>query len=138
VCQEAGNNIKNFNESRSGGKGICKTQEEIRRLCHQLACTVLSEAIQNDGTVVPEGTKGNQLRQAVGIMDSPISKVLQSGAALVELELWQLHTEHITNVNDNVERAKATRMPHTIPRSLIGQWHFLLTPLPAPTMRLPR
>jgi hypothetical protein len=62
---------------------------------------VLFEAIQNDGAVVPEGTKGNQISQAVRIKDGPISYALQSGAAPVELELWQLHTEHITKVNEN-------------------------------------
>jgi hypothetical protein len=53
-------------------------------------------------------------------MDGPISNALQSGVAPVELELGQLHTEHITKVNENGRRAAAARMPHTIPCSLIG------------------
>ncbi len=47
---------------------------------------------------MPDGVAGNQIMQAVGIMDSSISNALQSGAAPVELELWQLHTEYITKV----------------------------------------
>ena len=31
-------------------------------------------------------------------MDGPISKVLQSGVATVELELWRVHAEHIKKV----------------------------------------
>jgi hypothetical protein len=31
-------------------------------------------------------------------MDSSISNALQSGAVLVKLDLWRLHTEHITKV----------------------------------------
>ncbi len=70
---------------------ICKICEENRRLHCQLAHTVLLEAIQKDGAVVAECTEGNQIRQAVGIMDGPISNELQSGATPVELKLWQLH-----------------------------------------------
>ena len=67
-------------------------QEEIRRLCCQYAHMVLFllEAIQKDGAVVPEGIKGDHIRQAAGIMNGPIINELQSGAAsvAVELELW--------------------------------------------------
>jgi hypothetical protein len=46
----------------------------------------------------PEGTEGDQVRKVVKIMDGPISKVLQSGVATVELELWWVHAEHIKKV----------------------------------------
>ncbi len=58
---------------------------------------------------MPEGTEGNQLRQAVGIMGGPISQALQSGAAPMELELWQLHTKHITKVNNNVGKSQGRK-----------------------------
>jgi hypothetical protein len=58
---------------------------------------------------MPEGTEGNQLRQAVGIMDGPISKALQSGAAPVKLKLWQLHNKHITKVNNNGGKSRGRK-----------------------------
>jgi hypothetical protein len=103
----------------------CKTWDENRRLHRQLSRTVLLEAIQNDGAVVPEGTEGNQLRQAVGIMDGSISKALQSGAAPVELELWQLHTKHITKVNDNGGRSQGRKNATYHPMLIIWAMAFL-------------
>jgi hypothetical protein len=76
----------------------CMAQEEIRRLRRELAQMVLQEAVEKDGTVLPDGAVGDQIRQAVGIMDGPITKTLQLGAAMEGLELWQVHTEHINRV----------------------------------------
>jgi hypothetical protein len=79
-------------------KEICMAWEEIRRLCCELARMVLQKAIDKDGAVLLDGATGDQIRQAVGIMDGPVTKALQSGAAPEVLELWQVHTvlAHIT------------------------------------------
>jgi hypothetical protein len=77
---------------------ICKAREEIRRLRHELAQTVLQEAIEKDGAVLLDGAVGDQIRRAVGIMDGPVTKALQLGAAPEALELWRVHTEHINRV----------------------------------------
>ena len=77
---------------------IRMAREEIRCLRCELACVVLFDAMEKDGAIFLEGTKGDQIRKVVKIMDDPISKVLQSGVATVELELWQVHAEHIKKV----------------------------------------
>jgi hypothetical protein len=80
---------------------IHMAREEIRRLCRELARTVLQKAIEKDGAVLPDGASGNQIRRAVGIMDDPVTKALQLGAAQEALELWRVHTEHINRVFEN-------------------------------------
>jgi hypothetical protein len=72
---------------------ICMLREENRNLHHQLAHVVLLDAMEKDGAVFPNSIAGNRIKQAVRIMDDSISNALQSGAAPVELDLWQLHTE---------------------------------------------
>jgi hypothetical protein len=67
---------------------IRMAREEIRCLCCELARVVLFDTMEKDGAIFPEGTKGDQIRKVVKIMDVPISKVLKSGVATVELELW--------------------------------------------------
>ena len=61
-------------------------REEIRCLRRDLARTVLQKAIEKDGAVLPDGRAGNQIRWAVGIVDSPITKALQIGAAQEALD----------------------------------------------------
>jgi hypothetical protein len=68
--------------------------EEIRRLHCELARVVLFDAMEKDGAIFPEVSEGNQIRKVVEIMDGPISKVLKSGVATVELELWRVHADH--------------------------------------------
>jgi hypothetical protein len=77
---------------------ICMAREEIRCLRRELARTVLQKAINKDGAVLSDGAAGNQIRQAVGIMDGPVTEALQSGAAPEALELCRVHTvlAHIT------------------------------------------
>jgi hypothetical protein len=82
----------------------CKIRDENRNLHCQLAHVVLLEAMEKDGAVLPYDIAGNQIKQVVGIMDGSISNALQSGAAPVELELWQLHTEHITKVYEKCKK----------------------------------
>ena len=77
---------------------IRMAREEIRRLHCELARVVLFDAMEKDGAIFPEGTEGDQIRKVVEIMDGPISKVLQSSVATVELELWRVHAEHIKKV----------------------------------------
>jgi hypothetical protein len=44
---------------------------------------------------------GDEIRQMIGIMDGPITTALQDGGAPEALELWQLHSKHIGQVNEN-------------------------------------
>ncbi len=76
-------------------------REEIWRLRRELAWTVLQKAIEKDGTVLPDGAAGDQIRRAVGIMDGPVTEALQLGAAPEALEIWRVHTEHINRVLEN-------------------------------------
>jgi hypothetical protein len=80
---------------------ICMTREEIRLLRRELAWTVLQKAIEKDGTFLPDGAAGDQIRRAVGIMDGPLTEALQLGAAPEALEIWRVHTEHINRVLEN-------------------------------------
>ena len=80
---------------------ISKICKENRRLCCELAQTVLQEAIEKDGAVFSDGAAGDQIRQAVDIMDGPVTEALQLGAAQEALELWRVHTEHINRVFKN-------------------------------------
>ena len=80
---------------------ISKIREENRVLRRELARMVLQEAIEKDGAVLSEGASGDQIRRAVGIMDGPVTDALQSGAAPEALELWRVHTEHISKVYKN-------------------------------------
>ena len=59
---------------------IRMAREEIRHLRRELAWTVLQKAIDSDGAVLPDGAAGDQIRRAVGIMDGPVIKAVQSGA----------------------------------------------------------
>ena len=77
------------------------TREEIQLLRRELAWTVLQKAIEKDGTFLSVGAGGDQIRRAVGIMDGPLTKALQLGAAPEALEIWQVHTEHINRVLEN-------------------------------------
>ena len=92
---------------------IRMAREEIRCLRCELACVVLFDAMEKDGAIFLEGTKGDQIRKVVKIMDDPISKVLQSGVATVELELWRVHAEHIKKSVAMVESIEVAR--RTIP-----------------------
>ncbi len=72
---------------------ICKIRKENRWLRHELSRTVLQEAIDKDGAVLSDGALGDQIRRAMGIMDGPVTKALQSsGGAPEVLELWRVHT----------------------------------------------
>ena len=88
-------------------------RDENRRLRRQLAHVVLMDAIDKDGAMFPEGIEGNQIRKAVGIMDGSISKVLQSDATLsVELELWQVHAEHISKISKDGGKRRGRQAYH--------------------------
>ncbi len=80
---------------------ICKICKENRQLRCELAQTVLQEAIEEDGAVLLDGTSGDRIRRAVGIMNGPVTDALQPGAAPEALELWCVHTEHISKVYKN-------------------------------------
>jgi hypothetical protein len=42
-----------------------------------------------------DGVVGDEIMQAIGIMDGPITTALQDGRASEALELWHLHSKHI-------------------------------------------
>jgi hypothetical protein len=89
---------------------IHMAREEIRRLCRELARTVLQKAIEKDGAVLPDGASGNQIRRAVGIMDAPVTKALQLGAAHEALELGGYTPSTSTDCSRMAERAEVARM----------------------------
>ncbi len=89
---------------------IGMAREEIRLLRRELARTVLQEAIDKDGAVLPDGAAGDQIRRAIGIMDGPVTEALQLGGAAPEaLELWQVHTEHINKVYKNGGKSRSRK-----------------------------
>ena len=110
---EAGYDNKYFVNPVLAAMEIRMAREEIRRLRSELARVVLFDAMEKKGAIFPEGTEGDQIRKVVKIMDSPISKVLQSGVATVELELWRVHAEHIKKSVAMVESIEVAR--RTIP-----------------------
>jgi hypothetical protein len=76
-------------------------RKEIRSLHCQIAQTVLSDELAKHGTDLPDGITGNQIRSAIGLMDSPITEALEKGSAPEALELWRLHSEHISQMHAN-------------------------------------
>jgi hypothetical protein len=91
---------------------IHKTRDENRNLCCQIARVVLIEAMEKDGAILPGGIAGNQVRQVVGIIDGPISEALQSSAALPELDLWRIHTKHVSKVCNNGQKSYGCQTYH--------------------------
>jgi hypothetical protein len=68
---------------------------------------VLQEAIDKNGAVLLDRASSNQIRWAMGIMDSPVTKALQSsGGAPDALELWRIHAKHISKVYENGEKGQ--------------------------------
>jgi hypothetical protein len=68
--------------------------------------------MEKDGAVFPDGVAGNQIKQAVRIMDGSISNTLQAGVALLELEQWQVHTEHTTKVYEKGKKGRGCATYH--------------------------
>ena len=100
---------------------ISKIREENRRLHCELARAVLQGAIEKDGAVLSDGAAGNQIRWAVGLMDSSVTEALQSGAAPEALELWRVHTEHINRVFENGGKGRG-RQNTTYHPKLMMNW----------------
>ena len=75
--------------------------EEVRSFCSQLARTVLSKELDRHGVNLPDGVVGDEIRQAIDVMDAPIATALQDGRDPEVLELWRLHSEHIGQVYKN-------------------------------------
>jgi hypothetical protein len=48
----------------------------------------LSAEIDKNGTQLPDGAAGDDVRRAIGIMDRPIVTALKEGGATEALELW--------------------------------------------------
>ena len=74
---------------------------------------VLLDAIDKDGAILPEGIEGDQIRKVVEVMDGPISKALQSHpTSSVELALWKVHAEHISNVSNDGGKHRGCKAYH--------------------------
>jgi hypothetical protein len=93
------------------------------------------EATEKDGAILPGGVEGDQIKQVVGIIDDPISEALQSSAASAELELWRIHTKHISKVCNYGQKSHGQQIYHPM---LMGQLHSLLVHQQAPTKKLQR
>jgi len=93
---------------------ISTIRDENRRLRRQLAHVVLLDAIDKDGAILPEGIEGDQIRKVVEVMEGPISKVLQSHhpTSSVELALWKVHAEHISNVSNDGGKRRGRKAYH--------------------------
>jgi hypothetical protein len=61
-------------------------RKEIRSLHCQIARTVLLDELAEHGTDLLDGATCNQIRSAIGLMDSPITETLEKGSALEALE----------------------------------------------------
>ena len=81
-------------------------RKEVMCLRSQLAQKNLSTEINKHVTHLPEGEVGDDIRQAFDVMDGPVTAALQNGAAPEALELWQLHSQHIPEVDKNGRKGK--------------------------------
>jgi hypothetical protein len=61
----------------------------------------LSDELAKYDTYLSNDATGNQIRRAIGLMDGPITEALEKGSAPEVLELWHLHSEHISQVHAN-------------------------------------
>ena len=68
-----------------------------------------------------DGAAGDQIRRAMGIMDSSVTEALQPGAAPEALELWRVHTEHINRVFENGGKGRG-RQNTTYHPTLMMNW----------------
>ncbi len=59
---------------------------------------------------MPDSAAGNQIRRAVGIMDGPVTKALQLGAAPEALEIWGYTPSTSTECSRMAERDEVARM----------------------------
>jgi hypothetical protein len=91
---------------------ICTIRDENRHLHCRLALVVLFDAIAKDGAIFSKGTKGDQIRKVVEIIDGPINTLLQSSVATVELELWKVHAEHISKICSNGGKRRGCQSYH--------------------------
>jgi hypothetical protein len=83
---------------------IRQIRDENRNLRRQLARVILMDAMEKDGAVFPDGAEGDRIRRVVDIIDGPISDALRSDSATEGLEIWQIHSEHISKVSCDGKR----------------------------------
>jgi hypothetical protein len=102
---------------------ICKIRDENRNLRRQLARVVLMEAMEKDGAVLPDCVEGDRIRRVVKIIDGLISEALHSSSASEELELWQIHSKHISKVCSNGKKKHGCQNYH--PRLMNWAMAFL-------------
>ncbi len=104
IYQSAGNRttIQNIaNSSILAVTEIWMLRKEVRCLCSQIAQSVLSNEIDKHGTHLGDDVVGDEIMPAICFMDGPITTALQDGRASEALELWHLHSKHISQVNKN-------------------------------------
>ena len=61
--------------------------EEVRCLNSQIAQTVLYNEMDKLGPHLPDSAVGDEIMQAIGVMDGPITTALQDGGAPEAFEL---------------------------------------------------
>ena len=83
---------------------IRQIRDENRNLRRQLARVILMDAMEKDGAVFHDGAEGDRIRRVVDIIDEPISDALRSNSATEGLEIWQIHSEHISKVSSDGKR----------------------------------
>jgi len=70
------------------------------------------DAMEKDGAVFPDGAEGDRIRRVVDIIDGPISDALRSDSATEGLEIWQIHSEHISKVSSDGKRKRGCQKYH--------------------------
>ncbi len=70
------------------------------------------DAMEKDGAVFPDGAEGDRIRRVVDIIDEPISDALRSNSATEGLEIWQIHSEHISKVSSDGKRKRGRQKYH--------------------------
>ena len=91
---------------------IRQIRDENRNLRRQLARVILMDAMEKDGAVFHDGAEGDRIRRVVDIIDEPISDAFRSNSATEGLEIWQIHSEHISKVSSDGKRKRGRQKYH--------------------------
>ena len=70
------------------------------------------DAMEKDGAVFPDGAEGDRIRKVVNIINGPISDALCLNSATEGLEIWQIHSEHISKVSSDGKRKRGRQKHH--------------------------
>ncbi len=94
-------------------------RKEIRSLHHQIAQTVLSDKLAKHGTNLPDDATGNQIRRAVGLMDTPITEALEKTFAIFA-RIGMAWLTYATDETDRTARRMQSSDRRTYCKLLIG------------------